>query len=114
MRHGPHPCPSHRRSSHRHPLHRLYDRLRTDVVDGSQPPGSRLAIKALSERYANGQTPLREALNRLVAEGLVQRREQRSFIVADIGPPDLTETTQTRCWQEEIALRDSIAAHGIA
>lgn len=84
------------------------------MVDGSQPPGSRLAIKALSERYANGQTPLREALNRLVAEGWVQGREQHCFIVADIGAPCTTETTQTRCWLEEIALRESIAAHGIA
>lgn len=92
----------------------LYDQLRTDLLDGSLNPGSKLAIEALSERYASSQTPLREALNRLVADGLVQRREQRGFVVTDISAHDLAEITKTRCWLEEIALRESIAAHGTA
>jgi DNA-binding GntR family transcriptional regulator len=92
----------------------LYDQLRTDLLDGSLNPGSKLAIEALGERYASSQTPLREALNRLVADGLVQRREQRGFVVTDISAVDLAEITKTRCWLEEIALRESIAAHGTA
>ena len=87
----------------------LYDRLRTDLLGGTLEPGGRLPIEALSERYFVGQTPLREALNRLVADGLVERREQRGFAVAGISGDDLTEITQTRCWLEEIALRQSIA-----
>jgi DNA-binding GntR family transcriptional regulator len=57
---------------------------------------------------------LREALNRLIADGLVERREQRGFIVAGISADDLAEITKTRCWLEEIALRESIAAHSTA
>lgn len=89
----------------------LVDRLRADLLGGVLEPGSKLAIEALGERYATGQTPLREALNRLVADGLVERREQRGFAVAGISADDLAEITQTRCWLEEIALRQSIAAH---
>ena len=92
----------------------LYDQLRTDLLDGSLVPGGKLAIEALSERYASSQTPLREALNRLVADGLVQRREQRGFVVADISAADLAEITKTRCWLEETALRESIAARSTA
>lgn len=92
----------------------LYDRLRADLLGGVLEPGSKLAIEALGERYASGQTPLREALNRLVADGLVERREQRGFAVAGISADDLAEITQTRCWLEEIALRESIAAHSTA
>jgi DNA-binding GntR family transcriptional regulator len=92
----------------------LYDQLRTDLLDGWLVPGSKLAIEALSERYASSQTPLREALNRLVADGLVQRREQRGFVVAGISAHDLAEITKTRGWLEAIALRESIAAHGTA
>jgi len=87
----------------------LYDQLRTDLLAGLLEPGSRLAIEALCERYATSQTPLREALNRLVADGLVQRREQRGFAVAEVSAQDLIEITRTRCWLEEIALRESIA-----
>lgn len=92
----------------------LYDQLRSDLLAGLHEPGSRLAIEALGAHYATSQTPLREALNRLVADGLVQRREQRGFAVAAISPADLDEITRTRCWLEEIALRESIAARTTA
>ena len=88
----------------------VYDQLRTDLLDGTMAPGSKLAIEALAERYATSPTPLREALNRLVSDGLVERREQRGFAVLPIGVDDLLEITRTRCWLEEIALRQSIAA----
>ncbi len=88
----------------------LYDQLRTDLLGGVLEPGSKLAIEALADRYATSATPLREALNRLVSDGLVERREQRGFVVAGISAADLAEITKTRCWLEEIALRESIAA----
>ena len=89
----------------------LFDQLRTDLLAGAMEPGSKLAIEALAERYATSATPLREALNRLVCDGLVERREQRGFVVAGISAADLAEITKTRCWLEEVALRQSIAAH---
>jgi DNA-binding GntR family transcriptional regulator len=92
----------------------LYDQLRSDLLDGALLPGSKLAIEALAERYASSPTPLREALNRLVADGLVGRREQRGFVVAGISADDLAEITRTRCWLEEIALRESIASRSTA
>ena len=87
------------------------DQLRADLLAGAMEPGAKLAIEALADRYATSPTPLREALNRLVSEGLVERREQRGFVVAPISVDDLDEITRTRCWLEEIALRESIAAH---
>lgn len=92
----------------------LFDELRADLLAGVLEPGSKLAIEALAERYAASATPLREALNRLVSDGLVERREQRGFVVAGISAEDLTEITKTRCWLEEVALRESIAAHSTA
>jgi DNA-binding GntR family transcriptional regulator len=92
----------------------VLDRLRADLLSGDMEPGSRLAIEALSDRYATSATPLREALNRLVAEGLVEKREQRGFAVPPISAADLDEITKTRCWLEAIALRESIARHTTA
>ena len=89
----------------------LYDQLRADLLAGGLEPGAKLAIEALAEHYATSATPLREALNRLVSDGLVERREQRGFVVAAISEQDLAEITKTRCWLEEVALRESIAAH---
>ncbi len=91
----------------------LYDQLRADLLGGELEPASKLAIEALAERYATSATPLREALNRLVSDGLVERREQRGFVVAGISEQDLAEITQARCWLEAIALRESMAAHTV-
>jgi DNA-binding GntR family transcriptional regulator len=88
----------------------LYDRLRTDLLRGALEPGSRLAMEALATRYDTSTTPLREALSRLVADGLVERRELRGFAVANVSAEDLAEITKVRCQLEEIALRESIAA----
>ena len=92
----------------------VFDALRADIVGGRFEPGGRLAIEALAEHYGASATPLREALNRLVSDGLVEKREQRGFAVAPISAADLTEITKTRCWLEEVALRESIAAHTTA
>jgi DNA-binding GntR family transcriptional regulator len=67
-------------------------------------------MRFLTEMYQTGQTPLREALNRLTADGLVECREQRGFYVADISRSELAELTKTRCWVESTALRESMAA----
>ncbi|MDX3906743.1 MAG: GntR family transcriptional regulator [Pigmentiphaga sp.] len=89
----------------------LYDRMRADLLAGRLlPPGRKLQIEFLSHHYGAGQTPVREALNRLTADGLVEQRDQRGFAVAAVSPADLVEITNTRCWLEEIALRKSMAS----
>lgn len=88
----------------------VYERLRRDVLSGRLPPGRKLRMRFLTDAYATGQTPLREALNRLAAEGLVDSRDQRGFSVAGISPSELEELTNTRCWVEGIALQHAIAA----
>ena len=92
----------------------LYDRMRTDLLAGKLEPGRKLQIEFLSEQYQAGPTPVREALNRLTSDGLVERRDQRGFVVANISAADLIEITKTRCWLEEIALRESIANGSVA
>ncbi len=58
----------------------------------------------LRERYGAGASPLREALNRLSAEGFVMQQDQRGFVVADIDEADLAEFIFTRCALNEIML----------
>ncbi|HYM71828.1 MAG TPA: FCD domain-containing protein [Stellaceae bacterium] len=86
----------------------IYSRLRRDILRGVFRPGERLRIDGLCDRYEIGATPLREALNRLSAEELVNREEQRGFRVAPVSLADLDELTKTCCWISELALRESI------
>jgi DNA-binding GntR family transcriptional regulator len=57
----------------------IYDRLRKDLLSGKLEPGRKLQMRFLTEMYQTGQTPLREALNRLTADGLVECRDSAGF-----------------------------------
>jgi DNA-binding GntR family transcriptional regulator len=92
----------------------VYDRLQADILSGELKPGKKLRLKELIDIYDTGNSPLREALNRLSANGMVVREENRGFRVPPASTEELNELTRTRCWLEEIALRESIANGDVA
>lgn len=87
----------------------VYEQLRADITRGSLAPGSRLRVEAMSSRYGVGASPLREALSRLSAEGLVDRTDQRGFSVAPLNWEELPVLTRNRIQLESLAIRESIA-----
>jgi DNA-binding GntR family transcriptional regulator len=87
----------------------IYERLKADILSAQLEPGRKLQLRFLMEHYGAGQTPLREALNRLTTEDLVVGKEQRGFFVQSISLEELAELTKTRGWVEGTALRESIA-----
>ena len=87
----------------------VYDRVRDDILTGALAPGHRLGTDQLRARYEVGISPMREALNRLLAEKLVCFKDQKGFHVAGIGEDDLHDLIRMRCWAEETALRESMA-----
>ncbi len=86
----------------------VYDRLQNDILSGRLKPGRKLRLKELIEEYETGNSPLREALNRLSSNGMVVREENRGFRVSPASATELLELSRTRCWLEEVALRQSI------
>ena len=86
----------------------VYDRLLNDILNGTLNPDLKLRLQVLKKQYDVGNSPLREALNRLSEKGLVQREENKGFRVASASEAELKELILTRCWLEEIALRESI------
>ncbi len=80
-----------------------------DIIAGVHPPGARLGIVDLVQRYEIGATPLREGLSRLVSRGLIVGIGQRGFRVADISREDLLDITRMRTVVEIEALRLAIA-----
>ncbi len=87
----------------------VYDRLLEDILNGTLEPGLKLRLQVLKKHYDVGNSPLREALNRLSENGMVEREENKGFRVASASVEELKELIRTRCWLEEIALRESIA-----
>lgn len=85
-----------------------FERVRADILGGELLPGEKLPIQALSERYQVGATAIREALSRLVPEGLVACADQRGFSVTPVSRADLLDLTATRVRVEQTALRLAI------
>ncbi|VCU71039.1 HTH-type transcriptional repressor CsiR [Pigmentiphaga humi] len=86
-----------------------YVALRRRILLGQLPPGERLKIEVLQKDFSLSSTPLREALTRLTAEGLVVSVENRGFRTAPLNVADLRDITHLRAVLEADALTDSIA-----
>lgn len=86
----------------------VYQKLLEDILKGNLEPGRKLRLHALKTQYDIGNSPLREALNRLSVNGMVTREENKGFRVSSASLEELMELVRTRCWLEEIALRESI------
>jgi DNA-binding GntR family transcriptional regulator len=86
----------------------ISEHIRRDIASAVFLPGQRLAVASLRERYSVGASPIREALNRLSAEGVVTQEDQRGFRVPNIDAADLAELTRTRCLINEVTLRTAI------
>jgi DNA-binding GntR family transcriptional regulator len=80
-------------------------RLTRDILSCVLPPDRKLKVRELSDRYAIGATPLREALSQLAARGLVQQQGQRGFRVPPITREQLLDITHTRQVVEGEAFR---------
>lgn len=62
----------------------IYDSLKQSIVELTLEPGAPLDEVTLAERFDMSRTPVREALVRLAAEGLVTQLPNRNTIVAPI------------------------------
>lgn len=88
-----------------------YLALRRDIIHGVRAPGERLRIGRLTELYDVGPTPLREALQRLSADGLVTAGGNRGFTVIALDIAEFRDLTIARTAVEREALRLSLT-HG--
>lgn len=89
----------------------ICDRIRGDILAGRRKPGGKLRLEALKSEFAVSWSPIREALSRLAAEGLVQAEEQRGYRVAPVSRSQLAEVIRLRTLLESMALQASIE-HG--
>lgn len=68
-------------------------------------PGSRLSVPALATQLGVSRTPVREAIIRLVQEGVAIEEPRRGAVVADLRLPDLVMIYETREVLEGLAAR---------
>lgn len=83
----------------------LYTQLKEMTVDFRIRPGERINEVALARDLAASRTPLREALNRLVSERLIDFRPSKGFFCRDLDPASIFELYELREVIEEAAVR---------
>lgn len=82
-----------------------YERLCDEIRSGKLPPGSRLRETEIAERLAVSRTPVREAIRRLEAEGLVDHLPRSGAVVRKLDYPELMELYEMRTVLEGTAAR---------
>lgn len=90
---------------------RAYEALRDDILHWRLGPGTVLAESEQSARLGISRTPLREAVTRLAAEGLVDTAHGRAGVVTDVSPRNLVELFELREALETQASRLAARRH---
>lgn len=84
---------------------RVYANLKTAILSGQLGPKERLTEEHLAETLGVSRTPVREALYKLEAEGLIRPLETRGFIVSGDSKEEVEELFEIRAILEGYALR---------
>lgn len=87
----------------------VFSRLRSDILTGRLQPGSKLPFSELCEHYEVSVGVIREALSRLLEQGLVRSAPQQGYFVTAISRSGLVHLTTARREIETLTLRLAIA-----
>ncbi|ANN65995.1 GntR family transcriptional regulator [Bordetella bronchialis] len=90
----------------------VLDALRQQILSGQLRPGAPLRQEALAEELGVSRIPVREAIRRLEAEGLVSVHAHRGAYVCAISAADVIETFELRLQIEPWLFGEAIRAGG--
>ena len=86
----------------------VYEKLRERIVQLKIPFGSKLNVSKLQEEYGVSSTPVREALNRLLNEGLIEFENNVGARVIDITEEDVREIQEIAFAYQMVAARNAL------
>ncbi len=86
-----------------------YDAIKQGLISGRFAPRQVLVLRNLAETYGISTTPVREALQRLVGEGLLVMQPNRSIAVPDWDIAKFSELFRIRCELEGLAAELAVA-----
>jgi DNA-binding GntR family transcriptional regulator len=85
-----------------------YSIIREKILHGGFELGSRIREDALAEEISISRTPVREAINRLVADGIIIKKAQRGLYLIDPDPEQIQDHIDIRISLEKLAVRKCI------
>jgi DNA-binding GntR family transcriptional regulator len=79
---------------------RIREAVEQAIVSGHLGPGTKLDENRLAARHGASRTPVREALQRLASQGLIELRAHAGAFVATLGVVDLAEMFEALAYME--------------
>lgn len=86
----------------------LASRLREAIISGALEAGSKINLDRAKQSFNVSLSPLREALARLISDGLVEFEDNRGYRVSPVSLGNLEEITSLREEFETYALREAM------
>ena len=86
----------------------IYERLRSDIINGLLPPGDRIVELDIASEMGTSQSPVREALQRLERQGLVERQARSATFVTQPAIDEIFELFSIRSVIEGFAIRRTV------
>ena len=83
----------------------VYERISDEIVNGVVEPGAPLVQEQLADEYGVSRTPIRDALNRLVHEGLATLVPGAGYFATTLTPSNVAEVYEVRKALEIMAIR---------
>ena len=90
----------------------LVERLREDILSGVLAANAQLNEKELALTFGVSRGPLREAMQRLVQEGLLRSEPHRGVFVVELSERDLADIFLVRATIESAAIRQILSNGG--
>lgn len=89
-----------------------YNALKRDIVTEHLTPGQKLVVRELCERYGVSETPIKQALNRLLTEGLIEVVIRKGMRVKQIRFEEIEDLLETRYMIEIFCVKHALLAIG--
>src|SRR5699024_3604078 len=86
----------------------VYNVLKTKIIDGEHAPGEKLDIQKLSEEFGVSRSPVKDAINQLVYDGLIEIIPRKGTYVTEINYTTFLETFDARLMVEKWAAEQVI------
>lgn len=84
---------------------RAYSQLSTAILRSELPPGTSLSVPELARHFGISRSPVREAVQRLIWDGLADYRGRRGTVVVDIDMSDFLRLLEVREVLEALAAK---------
>jgi len=75
---------------------KIYNLIKQRIINYEYPPGHKITVKELQDELGVSNSPIKDALFRLVGEELVEISSRRGTFVKDVTAQDVIEIDQTR------------------